>query len=409
MLLERIFPDQQLKYVPGWWKHVVLINICQLLVVILGMYTWERAFRGPPLFTLGSYLENILPKYLIPSIGGFTAYIINTWIFYWWHLARHEIYIFWRLFHQLHHSAQRIEAITSFYKHPLEIIVDSIMITILLYPVLGLPAASSIWMSAFSAFGEFFYHMNIRTPQWIGMFFQRPESHRIHHARNKRVSCQNFADFPLWDILNGTWKNPKVMNKPTGFTPENERKISSMIQFKDVLNESKTFMTSREFLYKMLIVRILVVGCLQPVGYLFNSPNIRGLGLVTVSSPLPLVFSSYNGVETFSTMFTLNVTTHDNITTSVPMSLDLCNMIDGPYNRRNVYGAIFSHGPFFVTENLIRLRQQILDYGVCKDGLSISSWHDVFKQVKAVTVIVASKTIGNENKQWLMHISCQTD
>ena len=161
MLLERIFPDQQLKYVPGWWKHVVLINICQLLVVILGMYTWERAFRGPPLFTLGSYLENILPKYLIPSIGGFTAYIINTWIFYWWHLARHEIYIFWRLFHQLHHSAQRIEAITSFYKHPLEIIVDSIMITILLYPVLGLPAASSIWMSAFSAFGEFFYHMNI--------------------------------------------------------------------------------------------------------------------------------------------------------------------------------------------------------------------------------------------------------
>jgi hypothetical protein len=82
-------------------------------------------------------------------------------------------------------------------------------------------------------------------------------------------------------------------------------------------------------------------------------------------------------------------------------------MIEGPYNRRNAYGAIFSHGPFFTNSKLITLRQQILHYGICKDGLSLTSWNNIFKEVKSVIIIVTSKTKGNENKQWLMAITCQ--
>jgi len=180
-----------------------------------------------------------------------------------------------------------------------------------------------------------------------------------------------------------------------------------MMQFKDVLNESKSFFTSKSFLYNLLIICILIIGCLQPIGFLVNSPTIKGLGLISVSSPLPLVFSSYNGVETFSTEFIFNITTNKNDTLIVPMSLDLYNLIHGPYNRRNVYGAIFSHGPFFATSSLISLRQQILDYAICQDGLSINNWSILSgKNITDVTVIVKSKTIGNENKRWFMHIDC---
>jgi hypothetical protein len=35
--------------------------------------------------------------------------------------------------------------------------------------------------------GEFVYHMNIRTPEWLGYFIQRPESHRVHHLRDSQV------------------------------------------------------------------------------------------------------------------------------------------------------------------------------------------------------------------------------
>jgi len=91
MILERIYPDQRLKHVPGWWNRVLLINICQLLIVILGMYTWERAFHGNSIFNLGSYLISIFSEntWIAAAIGVLIAYLINTWIFYWWHLARH--------------------------------------------------------------------------------------------------------------------------------------------------------------------------------------------------------------------------------------------------------------------------------------------------------------------------------
>ena len=53
--------------------------------------------------------------------GAIVGYLVITFVYYWWHRARHEVPILWRCFHQVHHSPQRIEIITSFYKHPVEI------------------------------------------------------------------------------------------------------------------------------------------------------------------------------------------------------------------------------------------------------------------------------------------------
>jgi hypothetical protein len=44
------------------------------------------------------------------------AYFVATFVFYWWHRWRHESAVLWRGFHQIHHSPQRLEVITSFYK-----------------------------------------------------------------------------------------------------------------------------------------------------------------------------------------------------------------------------------------------------------------------------------------------------
>jgi hypothetical protein len=74
------------------------------------------------------------------------AYFIATFVFYWWHRARHESDFLWRVFHQIHHSPQRIEVITSFYKHPVEMIVNSIIGSLLVYALLGLsPEAGAVY------------------------------------------------------------------------------------------------------------------------------------------------------------------------------------------------------------------------------------------------------------------------
>ena len=51
------------------------------------------------------------------------------------------------------------------------------------------------------------------------------------------------------------------------------------------------------------IALLLVVGCLQPLGYLFNMPVLKQVGIATRPMHPPLVFSHYKGVETFATRF----------------------------------------------------------------------------------------------------------
>src|SRR6187455_1897410 len=122
-------------------------------------------------------LERLAPGWPLPRVrtwplGGLVAYFIATFVFYWWHRWRHESDFLWRTFHQIHHSPQRIEVITSFYKHPIEMIVNSVLGSLLVYSLLGLSPAGGAVYTACTALGEFFYHANVRTPRWVGWFFQ---------------------------------------------------------------------------------------------------------------------------------------------------------------------------------------------------------------------------------------------
>ena len=119
---------------------------------------------------------------------------------------RHEHPLLWRGFHQIHHSPQRLEVITSFYQHPGEMVVNSIIGTFLVYAFLGLsPEAGGVYTLC-TALGEFFYHTNVKTPRWVGFFFQRPEMHRIHHQVGRHKN--NYGDITWWDMLFETYENP---------------------------------------------------------------------------------------------------------------------------------------------------------------------------------------------------------
>ncbi len=176
-LLERMMPGWPLPHVRTWPLRVVLVNAIQLGIVVLAGLTWERWLSSASLFKLSDHTS--------PLVGGFIAYFIATFIFYWWHRWRHEHDWLWRLFHQIHHSPQRLEVITSFYKHPGEMVVNSILGSLIVYTVLGLSIEAGAIYTAFTALGEFFYHTNIRTPRWVGFVFQRPEMHRIHHQHER--------------------------------------------------------------------------------------------------------------------------------------------------------------------------------------------------------------------------------
>ncbi len=224
MVLEHYWPANTLPKVRNWWGRVILTNSIQILLVYIAGISWDRWFQGASLFQL---------KWHWGTWGSAVInYIVVTFIYYWWHRIRHESHWFWLLCHQLHHSPRRIEVVTSFYKHPVEITLNSILSSAIAYPLMGCsPAAASLTM-LLTGIAELIYHWNIRTPIWLGYIFQRPESHRIHHKY--RHHTQNFSDIPLWDILFGTFFNPREPIRQCGYDPEKEDRFEDMLAFRDV-------------------------------------------------------------------------------------------------------------------------------------------------------------------------------
>lgn len=224
LLLERLNLGWKLPKVRTWPLRVLAINAVQLGVVALAGVTWERYASAYSVFSLSETLP--------PIAGGAVAYFVATFVFYWWHRVRHGSDLLWRLFHQVHHSPVRLEVITSFYKHPVEMVANSILGSALVFTLLGLDARAGAVYTACTALGEFFYHTNIRTPRWVGYVFQRPEMHRIHHQERKHRN--NYGDIVWWDMLFGTYENPPTWDGACGFTKGREERLGAMLAFVDV-------------------------------------------------------------------------------------------------------------------------------------------------------------------------------
>ena len=170
----------------------------------------------------------------VPLLEGFVGWVVGTFFFYWWHVIRHKKG-WWLVFHQIHHSPSRIETLTSFYKHPVEILSDALLSALVLYPLLGCSMMGAFWYNFFAATGEYFYHANVRTPKWLRYFIQTPELHSIHHQFD--VHKHNFSDLPVWDRLFGTYKDTTEFADRCGFPTGAEQKLAEMLAFKDVYKE----------------------------------------------------------------------------------------------------------------------------------------------------------------------------
>lgn len=226
LVLERLYPGRSLPRVKGWYPRVLLVNGAQLLITLATARLWIELFGGVSLFHLA--------QWDFPLAEGFVGWLVGTFFFYWWHVIRHKKG-WWLAFHQIHHSPSRIETLTSFYKHPLEILSDALLSAVVLYPLLGCSMMGAFWYNFFAATGEYFYHANVRTPPWLRYFIQTPELHSIHHQYN--VHKYNFADLPLWDRLFGTYKDTTEFADRCGFPIGAEGKLIEMLAFKDVYVE----------------------------------------------------------------------------------------------------------------------------------------------------------------------------
>lgn len=151
--------------------------------------------------------------------GTLAGYALLSWGNAVMHRAYHRNDWLWRYVHQAHHAPHRLDVAGVMYQTPWEGLGDAVLFVVVTVFVLGLDPVASMLCAYIGAFYGMFQHFNIRTPPWLGWFIQRPEAHSLHHQRG--VHAWNYSDLPLWDMLWGTFRNPReFVDGELGFGPD---------------------------------------------------------------------------------------------------------------------------------------------------------------------------------------------
>jgi sterol desaturase/sphingolipid hydroxylase (fatty acid hydroxylase superfamily) len=228
MIWEQIAPGRELPQVPGWkirglTAFVVFFYLSTYLPLL-----WDQHLIQFQLFDLSG----------LGTIGGIAVglcvYELGA---YWWHRWMHQSDFLWRTFHQMHHSAERLDTYGTFWFSPLDMVGWTLLGSLCLVLVVGVTPQAATGLLLLITFFAMFQHANIRTPRWLGYLIQRPESHTIHHGKD--IHRNNYADLPLFDILFGTFRNPQGYEVRTGFYPGASERVLDMMLFKDI-NRAET-------------------------------------------------------------------------------------------------------------------------------------------------------------------------
>ncbi|ABI65526.1 Methyltransferase type 11 [Maricaulis maris MCS10] len=223
IVIEAIFPARKLPAVKGWrFRALVMFTAYFFLSAYLPMI-WDPLLAPYQLFDLSG----------LGLLGGSAVGIlVFEFGVYVWHRAMHGNRFLWLGFHQLHHSAERVDTFGAFYFSPLDSIGFAFVGSLGLTLLVGIEQQAITVTLLATTFLALFQHTNIRTPRWLGFFLQRPESHSHHHERG--VHDKNFSDLPLFDIIFGTFKNPKEFAAENGYWDGASSRIGSMLLFRDV-------------------------------------------------------------------------------------------------------------------------------------------------------------------------------
>ncbi|MFN0119705.1 MAG: hypothetical protein ACKV2V_04310 [Blastocatellia bacterium] len=115
-----------------------------------------------------------------------------------------------------------------------------------------------------------------------------------------------------------------------------------------------------------IAIGILLIGLMQMTGDVAGSAALKANGAATTMSPAPKVFTAMRGYEAYSTRFYLEWTDGAGRLQSRLLTPELYERVTGPYNRRNVYGAVLAGGPILATDARLRpMFDSVSRYALC--------------------------------------------
>jgi sterol desaturase/sphingolipid hydroxylase (fatty acid hydroxylase superfamily) len=222
LVVEHLFAAQPLPKVRFWLlKGIVFFSFTGVVNAVLPALL-ASVLAGRTLFDLRAL--GMLP-------GALLGALVADFFGYWSHRAMHRWQGLWRWTHQMHHSAERMDLAGLSYAHPFDTLL-TFALTGWATALLGLSPDAAALAGFLGYVLAVVQHMNIRTPHWIGRIVMRPEAHGLHHERG--IHAYNYANFPVWDMLFGTFRHVQSFPEHYGFWQGASAKMGAMLIGRDV-------------------------------------------------------------------------------------------------------------------------------------------------------------------------------
>ncbi len=146
------------------------------------------------------------PGWIIVAMG---VLVLDLWK-YVEHRLTHRISLLWRL-HMVHHSDVNADFTTTERHHPLES-VASVVATITLIYLLGIPPLAVAIYLLFATAISLFSHANIRlsdrVDRGLRWLIVTPAVHAVHHSAARHETDSNFGTvLTVWDRIFGTLRS----------------------------------------------------------------------------------------------------------------------------------------------------------------------------------------------------------
>lgn len=159
-------------------------------------------------------VDALLPS---PLLRVLVAVVLLDFFRYWLHRVQHRIDVLWR-FHAVHHSATSFTLMTGVRVHPIDHMLDTMALTVVL-GVVGVTSSSAAWVVVAKMTIDFAQHSMVPfTYGVVGKWLvYSPVGHRIHHSPLREHWDHNYGDLlPIWDRLFGTWYRGSAINERVG-------------------------------------------------------------------------------------------------------------------------------------------------------------------------------------------------
>lgn len=204
-----------------WWRNpgVVTDLTYALIHGLLGPYFKLPAFTVIFVLLTGTimtdqqasdfFVHGSGPLSVLPFWAQVVAYlVIADFLLYWIHRIFHG-HKMWR-YHAIHHSSEEVDWTTTYRFHPVNLILQPALVTVVMM-TLGISPAAMAFLVPFDILSAAWVHSNLNwTLGPLKYVVASPVFHRWHHTQPDEGGNSNFAPtFAIWDWLFGTYYMPE--------------------------------------------------------------------------------------------------------------------------------------------------------------------------------------------------------